>query len=377
MARTLNRYQVSLLMIGMMAATPGHSLEALDEETMSTISGQSLFISNYIGPGGSNPNGDLAFYRLGVDAQIDLNANIRKLALGCDGPSGTGACDIDIDYLSLTGMAGTGTDAGPPTDFSFLRPFLEFAIKNPDSQSTREVAGIRLGGEVFGKMSLGRRMAGTDNNPANHVGINSFSGDITAYVNNAQLPVSVCLIGSANATRTGCNIGGGIPMGNATINTDQPNPGDNIFKLVLNRQGTGAASPTLSPVVAVALGLLSLKADFTEDLRFVHFLQLGEDLNGNSRFDPGEGTKDFSLSLQKEPIRWPKVSDGTYSAQAAQRGWWMSIPKVVLGDFTARRVYAGALEAVGTLLGGPNVVLSNVDLNQIPVDNCWGTLNFC
>lgn len=377
MEYTIGRWLAALFLIGIMQCSPSWSFEELSEQDMGAISGQSLFTSNIINPGGSNPNGDMAFYRLGIDAQIDINANIRRLALGCDGAGGVGPCDIDIDFLALTGMAGTGADAGPPSDFSFSHPFLEFAIRNPGSASQREIAGMRLGGEVFGKMSLGRRPSGTDNNPANHVGINSFSGDIRAFVNNAQLPVSLCLIGSANSDRTGCNFGGSIPMGFATINTDQPNTGDNIFNLVLNRQGTGANSPTLSPVVAVALGLLSLNADFTEDLRFVHSLQMGDDTNGNGRFDPGEGTKDFFLSLQKESIRWPKVSNGTYSTQAAQRGWWMSIPKVILGDFTARRVYAGTLEAIGTLLGGPHVKLSNVDLNQIPVDNCWGTLNFC
>jgi len=361
------------------SALPCNALERLDDEALSGVAGQSLFNSLYTASGGSNPNGNVAFYRLMVDAQLDLNMNIHKLALGCDGPNGTGVCDIDIDRVVLTGLAGTGVDAGPPTDFTLYRPFLEFAISNPDSPSTRTVTGIRLGAaEAFGNMSLGFRPAGTDNNPANHSGINSFSGDMVAMVNNAQLPVSLCLLSAANATRTGCNFGGGIPLGNATINTDDPNPGDNVFNLVLRRQGINANSPTLSPVVAVAVGFLSLHADFTEDLRFVHSLQMGSDTNGNGRFDAGEGTRDFYLGLQKLALTWPKVSTGNFAgAVPAEKGWWMSVPKVILGDFTGRRVYAGAGEAIGNLLGGANVPISNVDLNQRPVDNCWGTLTFC
>ncbi len=35
---------------------------------------------------------------------MELNANIKKLQLGCGGANGLGACDIDIDHISLSGL---------------------------------------------------------------------------------------------------------------------------------------------------------------------------------------------------------------------------------------------------------------------------------
>lgn len=362
-----------------MLANQARALTPIDDGELSIITGQSLFASNYIPLGSGNPNTDISFFRLMIDAQIDLNVNIRKLALGCGGVNGAGGCDIDIDNLSMTGMAGSGVDAGPPTDFVLYRPYLEFAIKNPGSLANRSVAGFRIGAiESFGSLGVGTRPAGIDNDPSHHTGINSFSGDLQARVINGQLPVSLCLIGGANADRTACNFGVGVPAGNATINTNDPNNGDNIFNLVLQREGTGAKAPTLTPVVAIALGLLSLNADFTEDLRFFHSLDLGSDANGDGKFSPGEGTKDFYISLEKQAVTWQKISSSSFSgAIPAQRGWWMSVPSVTLRDFTGRRVYAGAGEAVGNLLGGPNIAIPGVDLNMKAVDNCWGSLTFC
>lgn len=50
-------------------------------------------------------------------------------------------------------------------------PFIEFAIKNPNSASTREVAGLRLSAEKF----IGLLTAGTENTTRPN-GINSISG---------------------------------------------------------------------------------------------------------------------------------------------------------------------------------------------------------
>ncbi|MFH4122381.1 hypothetical protein WAI71_21990, partial [Acinetobacter baumannii] len=73
------------------------------------------------------------------------NANIKKLQLGCGGVNGAGACDIDIDYLSLSGGTVDSTSAKRAASSAVItNPFLEFAVKNPNSASTREIQGFRL-----------------------------------------------------------------------------------------------------------------------------------------------------------------------------------------------------------------------------------------
>ena len=49
---------------------------------------------------------NVGFYKLGLEAELEINANIRKLQLGCGGVNGAG-CDIDFDNVSLSGVADT------------------------------------------------------------------------------------------------------------------------------------------------------------------------------------------------------------------------------------------------------------------------------
>ena len=86
------------------------SLIQLNDAELSDVSGQALMSLSYIAPNDSinNMQGqDVGFYKLGLEAELDLNANIKKLQLGCGGVNGAGGCDIDIDNLSLSGIADT------------------------------------------------------------------------------------------------------------------------------------------------------------------------------------------------------------------------------------------------------------------------------
>ncbi|MDC5073058.1 hypothetical protein NRA08_18460, partial [Acinetobacter baumannii] len=113
---------------------------------------------------------NVGFYKLGLEAELEINANIRKLQLGCGGVNGAGGCDIDFDNVSLSGVADT-REGRVASDAQLTNPFLEFAIKNPNSASTREVAGIRLSAEaVEGLLTIGTENSATPN------GINSLSG---------------------------------------------------------------------------------------------------------------------------------------------------------------------------------------------------------
>lgn len=153
-------------------------LVALSDGEMSEANGQALFNLSYIAPtdaanleqarAGSN----IGFYRLGLEAEVDLNVNARKLQLGCGGRNGAGGCDIDIDNLSLSGISNT-REGRAGSSAKLTNPFVEFAIKNPNSASTREISGFRLSAEQV----QGLLTAGTENSAVQN-GINSISGFI-------------------------------------------------------------------------------------------------------------------------------------------------------------------------------------------------------
>lgn len=101
---------------------------------------------------------NIGFYKLGLEVDMDLNANIRNLQLGCGGINGAGQCDIDIKNLSLSGLpANYNPSSGNPPDFGaagrastsalLTNPFMEFAVKNSNSASTREIVGLRFSAE--------------------------------------------------------------------------------------------------------------------------------------------------------------------------------------------------------------------------------------
>lgn len=174
----------------------------LTESEMSDEVGQALLSMAYTAPSGLGVGAsysDFGYYKLGLEAKMELNVNIRSLQLGCGGRNGPGKCDIDIENLSLSGPAdskvASGPDAGMPqwtagggrpnTSATLTNPFVEFAIKNEGTAATREVVGFRLSAEEI----LGHMSAGTVNDEVNGFstggGINSFSG----YIKVGQTPV--------------------------------------------------------------------------------------------------------------------------------------------------------------------------------------------
>lgn len=171
-------------------------LVSLSDEELSQTEGQALFNLGYLAPGqAGNPTpavDNVGFYTLSIEAEVALNANIKKLQLGCGGINGADGCDIDVDNFSFGCIANaTGVCITlPPTgiqkvganndnsvagqqqmrDFVLSNPFYQFAIKNPNSASTREIVGIRIGAaDVKGPLSFNS--------------INSFSGYLTGVAN--------------------------------------------------------------------------------------------------------------------------------------------------------------------------------------------------
>ena len=88
------------------------SMVDLTDDELSKVQGQALMSLSYISPVDTKnlestrtgSTKDIGFYKLGMEAEIELNANIKKLQLGCGGVNGIGDCDIDIDNLSLSGL---------------------------------------------------------------------------------------------------------------------------------------------------------------------------------------------------------------------------------------------------------------------------------
>ena len=165
-------------------------MSAMTDEELSEVQGQALYSL------GRQEQGGLSFYTLSMEAKIALNANIKSLQLGCGGVNGADKCDIDISSVSFGCIANSSgtcinlpkTDTRQPDgkvqetasgvqptqsqmkDFNLTNPFFQFAIKNPDSASTREIVGIRIGAtQAEGPLSFGN--------------LTTFSGYLTGKAN--------------------------------------------------------------------------------------------------------------------------------------------------------------------------------------------------
>lgn len=163
------------------------SMVDLTDDELSKVQGQALMSLSYISPVDTKnlestrtgSTKDIGFYKLGMEAEIELNANIKKLQLGCGGVNGIGDCDIDIDNLSLSGLKvdsngkplAMTNEERAASSAKLTNPFIEFAVKNPESASMRQVVGFRLSAEK----ALGLLSAGTENTGVAN-GINTISG---------------------------------------------------------------------------------------------------------------------------------------------------------------------------------------------------------
>lgn len=166
----------TFLVLGIMQNTFADTIKLteLSDTEMSQVEGQALMSLSYLAPtDAKNPmknitgSNNIGFYKLGIEAELELNANIKNLQLGCGGENGAGACDIDIKNLSLSGLPSSYDADGVPlysngraaTSGKITNPFMEFAISNPNSASTREIKGLRFSAEKINALLS----AGIDN----------------------------------------------------------------------------------------------------------------------------------------------------------------------------------------------------------------------
>ncbi|ENU22674.1 hypothetical protein F993_02575 [Acinetobacter proteolyticus] len=213
---------LSTLTLSILAAQSfaASSLHRLDDEQMRQATGQALLYmgtttGTSIDPDYTNKYGSMSFYKMGLQADLEANLNIKKLQLGCGGVNGANGCDIDIENLALTGVPTSVKSDGTPqwnysgttdgsgtlvnerasSDAILRNPFVEFAIKNPASAALREVAGVRLSAEGI----KGYMTAGTYNDSAtstnNQGGINTFSGYLITDVVDASAKTAAAKFG--------------------------------------------------------------------------------------------------------------------------------------------------------------------------------------
>lgn len=321
----------------------------LDDKELSQQTGQALFMMDKT----TRATGadTFTFYKMGLDAVMDINTNIKKLQLGCGGVNGVG-CDIDIDNLSLSGPENcAGGRAGCSAQLT--RPFVEFAVKNDGVKTQRELVGFRFSAEkALGLMSLGYQDASTSE-AASKNGINSLSGYIrigsasgTAVTESRPMSYGNVTYGGKNYTGLGQPITGNLWLTVLGIINDVVGISSTNYNLTLQEavanvvtnpttvSGTRMTSvdllgsATINPInfsgpmtayVSNLLGLginLDLQKDVTgtitgltatvpiqQNLGYIHKINVNNP---------------FSLSMQKQDILWPTA------AAAAQRGWWMA-----------------------------------------------------
>ncbi len=352
---------------GVVISSWSFGMAPMTDTEMQDVSGQGLIVSETIA--GTGAGAGYNYYRMGLDARLSLNANIDKMQLGCGGFNesiASNACDIDLDFVRLMGLDGSGTEPGAVgSDFVLTRPYIELATTG--SGTTREVVGLKIGSQqADGFFGVGRRYSNGQLNLENggtcgsgspaarvacHSGINRLSGNIRSELS-GQLPVSIPLLGTQNAC-----------FGDSSNNSDCNTPYYvNIVGTRINELYQESVPLTLDDGFLSAIGIDQAYATIQQRLRFVHGFAL-------------DGTDDFFLSFQREKVAYPNYDKSGYSAPA-NAGWWMNVPSVNVKNFTGDTVNLSIVEAL-TALRAPGPVVRDSELNVIPPDNCFGGAVFC
>lgn len=374
---TITLLGLSSLCLSPAFATRSNLVEMTDEQ-LSATQGQALLSLSYIAPKdllnleSRRAGGDtsVGFYKLGLEADVEINANVRKLQLGCGGVNGINGCDIDIDNIALSGlktdakgnMLPMTSDERAASSAKLSNPFLEFAIKSPDQASTREVVGLRLSAEKV----MGLLTVGTNNTEAN--GINSLSGylKINGY-GTATTQAGVFGLRPGETVKTVADIA--IPLCTSGCGTNMPltagygnanNTGIKIpsmqapFQIsnavVSGTRMTAANVGAIAQIPSIPItensGQLGIKLETRACALWAvcvgeTFIKLNTTVNNltaNINFSEGLGyihnlpiSSAVYLGLQSKPLRWPGAEE------VANQGWWLSLQDPVnLGNISPR-----------------------------------------
>lgn len=403
------------------AVPPDYSgMTALSDEQLGDVTGQALLMMDSR-PGQGISSG-LNFYKVGLDAAVDLNLNIAKLQLGCGGVNGPG-CDIDIDRLSLSGNCDSGR---PGCSASLTRPFFEFAIDENQDSGLREIVGFRLSAE----MAEGLLTAGENNGIPN--GINSLSGYLNIAGTSGRARTAAAEFREVLSGRLCVTVFGGClaPADFTTNDSPLKLPSMPVNFDVAGFEAYGSrmqsvqigAKTTISGIPfseasgsrkATALGITLNKVFFTTQLNNLNVdIQIDQDLGMVHRIPVANP---FSLSMQSRHLLWPDAP------VAAERGWWLAFSDpinigelnaadnyevdissvfpdvaVKISDYlTKNRINVSASSVIGGVFGGDvktypspidlsNYSAAQLSISDIPLGavqnvtpNCWGNSRFC
>ncbi|NLN58726.1 MAG: hypothetical protein GX151_12580 [Gammaproteobacteria bacterium] len=366
---------VASILSSVFSFSSAQAMQALDDHQMSDVQGQALL--NLMTA--TDQSQGLNFYKLSVDALMELNANIKTLQLGCGGANNAignkAGCDIDISNIALSGLNQSYDSTGSPkfngeragTSAQITNPFIEFAISG-NSASTREVVGFRLGAEEI----LGLLTLGTDNVQNPNDGIKSFSGYMKMAQTQGHSYTQAAKFGNASDQKISGTL---TALGQDRVYTSKPGAEGHTGITVPSMRADFTMPETVvtgqrmeSAVVTgirSTLGSIPLAAtesgtygadvngtpDFSTDQLYVTFpaLLFGsvgdhsffkmskgstlENLNMDITFVqalnmihniPLTGTGGY-LSLQSKPVQWM----GADEKDIAQQGWWMSFKEPV------------------------------------------------
>lgn len=413
-----------------LVANAACAMTPLDDEALAQKTGQNNTLltvaTTGVGENG-NPNKDVAFTKIGFQGKLELNANIRKLQLGCGGVNGVGKCDIDVDYARFVGLSALNADGtpkpdgGPASAFELINPFFELAIQNPDSLTDRRFVGMRVGGEKSrGVLSAGTRPVNADgtarlikvpgtkiDDPSFHAGLNSLSAYAKRVVaNDVTVPAVATVFG-----------GDFIPL-EATIKADEsPNPNNeartNVFTDVYTSRASQLRLALLDaralPIPGILPNGIKLNVDLLSDTRFIHNIKIGGGTENDPKYSDsffislsglgdnnvwitnsgdksisrqtgGDGTtvvNQLSPNPVEDRLHWQVDNKGnTNDWKEALRGWSFFLPEIRIENAKSAKFRVDVIDAVRGIVGQP-VAADQIDLKQVPVDNCYGGLTFC
>lgn len=367
---------------------------SLSDQELSEETGQALFSLS------QSSNSGVNFYKLAMNAKVDINANISRLQLGCNGVNGSG-CDIDISNLSLSGGNGVGSD------LSITKPFIEFAITNDNNPATRSISGFRVSGQnMSGVLQAGQNITNDGGVTSAPNGFNAFSGRMvvrgTGTASTSATSINQGQGGqlsgpvTSNVTITGLLSGGGRLSGrydSSSYNINVPritgipftlNPTPLNFGAAFGNKTTAnllvttqavstgytgtmnARAPLGGGITACAIICLPLNVQLTANINNAQ-LNNGtiNNIVANVPISQNLGTihkinvnNPFSLSLQNQAISWPGL------AGAAQRGWWMEFGDVVnLGSLTPGSDIPLDQNAVNQIMSQVRSTLNNTNID--------------
>lgn len=432
-AKDKTRYRFWWLMLPVLALLSSMlraEMATLADSELSEVTGQALFMSTKQ----TNTNGlgtTHSFYRMGFDAQLELNTNIAELKLG-ETSTGTDVWMKNLALGCVANSVGTCVDSTSGTgtqlkNFTMLRPYVQLAFKNDGSRTSREVVGFRMGAEnVSGPMSIGQLL--------------SFSGYMSAKANinmQAQNDVAVTCgperSGGCPGSSQTANVVwvlGGSPTGNGVNSMGYSEPTralglkddyvctaigcmafsktavnygatsrNNLPVTAQGRRQTQAyiAGAQLATVVDEVTNNLSLSQPtgyawlsgllipiVRDDMRATMKASLASSLgipvanldtyqipyNLANVHSLNVNSPLFGISFQKENVRYPGY------AVDMQKGWSMYLPDAFTLDIAQPLTNFVYGISTGAAREGNIVQLTPAQGGAV-LDNCWGTPKFC